>query len=282
MKTILVPTDFSESAHIGLKTAIQLARYTQAKVQVLHVLEPPRLAKGSQESVFTDHELEDKYMKYLQEIADMKLKGELEKLHCEVPIEHEAALGNLFEVLHKYLEQEKVAFVVSGTHSLSSWQGQWTETNTEKLVRYAPCPVLAVKQEMETLPVTKMVFATNLKDVEDRTIQQLKYFQEVFATELSVLYINTASNFQTQRHINDLHNKFHAKAKLKNYIFHSYADENAEEGILHYMEDEKCDLLALATNQRTGVSRWLAGSIAENLVNRASFPVLTFGLKHGK
>jgi nucleotide-binding universal stress UspA family protein len=48
------------------------------------------------------------------------------------------------------------------------------------------------------------------------------------------------------------------------------------------MEDEKCDLLALATNQRTGVAKWLSGSIAENLVNRAQFPILTFGLKHGK
>ncbi|TAE15279.1 MAG: universal stress protein [Bacteroidetes bacterium] len=282
MKTILVPTDFSESAHIGLKTAIQLARHTQAKVLVLHVLEPPHISKTSQESVFTDQELEGKYMKYLQEIADLKLKSELEKLHCEVPIEHEASLGNLFEVMNKYLMQETVAFVVSGTHTMSTWQGQWSESNTEKLVRYAPCPILAVKQELTALPIAEMVFATNLKDVEERTIQQLKYFQEVFASKLRVLYVNTPSNFQTQRQITELHDKFHAKAKLKDYSFHVYADDNAEDGILHYMEDEKCDLLALATNQRTGVAKWLSGSIAENLVNRAQFPILTFGLKHGK
>jgi nucleotide-binding universal stress UspA family protein len=282
MKTILVPTDFSESAHIGLKTAIQLARHTQAKVLVLHVLEPPHISKTSQESVFTDQELENKYMKYLQEIADLKLKSELEKLQCEVPIEHEASLGNLFEVMNKYLMQETVAFVVSGTHTMSSWQGQWSDSNTEKLVRYAPCPILAVKQEISTLPIPEMVFATNLKDIEDRTIQQLKYFQEVFASKLRVLYVNTPSNFQTQRQITALHHKFDAKAKLKDYSFHVYADDNAEDGILHYMEDEKCDLLALATNQRTGVAKWLSGSIAENLVNRAQFPILTFGLKHGK
>lgn len=282
MKTILVPTDFSESAHIGLKTAINLARHTQAKVLVLHVLEPPVLSKGAQESVFADHELEGKYMKYLQEIADLKLKGELEKLHCEITVEHEAALGNLFEVLNKYLSQEKVAFVVSGTHKLSSWQGQWAESNTEKLVRYAPCPILAVKEEIQTLPIPKMVFATNLKDVEAKTIQQLKYFREVFAVDLRVLHINTASDFLTQRKITDLHHKFQEKAKLQNYTFVSYSDENAEDGIMNYMEDEKCGLLALATNQRSGVSRWLSGSIAENLVNRANFPVLTFGLKHSK
>ena len=79
MKTILVPTDFSEYAHIALETAINLARHTQARVLVLHVLEPPRMSKSSHESIFTDHELESKYMKYLQDIADLKLKNELEK-----------------------------------------------------------------------------------------------------------------------------------------------------------------------------------------------------------
>ena len=158
MKTILVPTDFSESAHIGLKTAINLARYTQAKVLVLHVLEPPVLSRGAKESVFADQELESKYMKYLQEIADLKLKDELEKLHCEITVEHEAALGNLFEVLNKYLLQEKIAFVVSGTHKLTSWQGQWTDSNTEKLVRYAPCPILAVKDEIKSLPIAALLF----------------------------------------------------------------------------------------------------------------------------
>lgn len=282
MKTILVPTDFSESAHIGLKTAIQMARHTQAKVLVLHVLEPPVLSKGSKETVFTDQDLEEKYMRYLRDIADLKLKGELEKLHCDIKIEHEAALGNLFEVLQTYLVRENVAFVVSGTRELTSWQGKWAESNTEKLVRYAPCPILAVKQEIKDLPLAKIVFATNLKDIDQRVMQQLSYFHEVFATDLRVLHINTASDFLTQREIMGLKDEFEKKGQLKNYTFVSYPDENVEEGIMHYMEDEKCEILALATRQRTGVARWLSGSIAENLVNRANFPVLTFGLKHGK
>jgi len=280
MKTILVPTDFSESAGIALKTAINLARHTQAKVLALHILEPPHISKGSQESIFTDRELEAKYMKYLQDIADLKLKGELEKLHCDVIIEHEAAVGNLFEVLQKHLDKESVAFVVSGTHAITAWQGQWQESNTEKLVRFAPCPVLAIKNMIETLPIPKMVFATDFKDTSDKTVQRLQYFQEVFASELCILYVNTPSNFRTQRQIHDLHDKFQAQYKLKNCTFAIYADKDAEEGILNYMQDTKSDMLALATNQRTGVAKWLSGSIAENLVNRASFPVLTFGLKN--
>ncbi len=280
MKTILVPTDFSEVAHIAIQTAIHLAKHIEAKVLVLNILEPPRLSKGSQESIFTDHELENKYMKYLQDMADLKLKNDIEKLHSEVQVEHEAALGNLFEVLEKYLKQDNIAFVVSGTHGMTSWQGHWNESNTEKLVRFAPCPILAVKTALTQLPIPKMVFATNLKDADEKTIQHLKYFQEVFATELRVVYIHTTSSFQTQRQINELHKKFQEKAKLVDYTFHIYADADVEEGILNYMHDEACDLLTLATHQRTGVARWLAGSVAENVVNRADFPVVTFGLKH--
>ncbi len=280
MKTILVPTDFSKPAHIAIKTAITLAKHLRAKVLVLHILEPTHITKNSHESVFSDQELEQRYMKYLQDMADMKLRNELQKLHTEVKIEHEATIGYLFEVLNKHLAQDNVAFVVSGTHGMTAWQGQWNESNTEKLVRFAPCPILAVKTEIATLPIAKLVFATNLKDVSNKVIQQIKYFQEMLGSELRVLYINTASNFQTQREIEALHAKFQETAKLKDYTFHVYADSEAEEGILNYMQDEACDMLALATRQRTGVAKWFSGSIAENLVNRSPFPIITFGLKN--
>jgi nucleotide-binding universal stress UspA family protein len=45
--------------------------------------------------------------------------------------------------------------------------------------------------------------------------------------------------------------------------------------ILHVAEDEPCDLIVMGTHGRTGLRRVLLGSVAEQVVRRATCPVLT-------
>jgi nucleotide-binding universal stress UspA family protein len=45
--------------------------------------------------------------------------------------------------------------------------------------------------------------------------------------------------------------------------------------ILEYVDEQHVDLLALGTHGRTGVDRYVAGSITESVVRRADVPVLT-------
>ena len=49
MKTIIVPTDFSETANYALEVAVQLSKKYDSKLIVLHLLEIP------------DHVIDDKY-----------------------------------------------------------------------------------------------------------------------------------------------------------------------------------------------------------------------------
>jgi universal stress protein A len=48
--------------------------------------------------------------------------------------------------------------------------------------------------------------------------------------------------------------------------------------ILHVAKQEACDMIVMATHGRQGLSRFFMGSIAEEVVRRASCPVLT--VKH--
>ena len=46
------------------------------------------------------------------------------------------------------------------------------------------------------------------------------------------------------------------------------------DSILQVAADEKIDLIAMSTHGRSGVARWLIGSIAEKVVRGANIPVL--------
>ncbi len=49
---------------------------------------------------------------------------------------------------------------------------------------------------------------------------------------------------------------------------------DASPEIIHYAEQQRIDLIVMGTHGRTGVSRLLLGSVAENVVRHAPCPVL--------
>lgn len=51
------------------------------------------------------------------------------------------------------------------------------------------------------------------------------------------------------------------------------------EGICHYAEHVRADMIVVATHGRTGLGRLLIGSVAEEVVRKASCPVLTLRSK---
>lgn len=53
------------------------------------------------------------------------------------------------------------------------------------------------------------------------------------------------------------------------------------EAILRTAEQEHADLIVMGTHGRTGLSRFLMGSVAEAVVRQANCPVLTFKLPAG-
>jgi nucleotide-binding universal stress UspA family protein len=63
---------------------------------------------------------------------------------------------------------------------------------------------------------------------------------------------------------------------LSNYTLSIFNDLSEEEGIIHFAEAVNADLIAMATHGRTGFAHVLVGSIAEDVVNHARKPVLTF------
>jgi nucleotide-binding universal stress UspA family protein len=47
-----------------------------------------------------------------------------------------------------------------------------------------------------------------------------------------------------------------------------------EDRIIDYAKEEKVDLIIMATHGRSGVSRWVRGSVADKVLRMAHIPVL--------
>jgi nucleotide-binding universal stress UspA family protein len=93
-----------------------------------------------------------------------------------------------------------------------------------------------------------------------------------------MVYINTPSHFINEREIIATMTEFANRNELDDHKIHVYSHQNEEEGIVWFSEDNKMDMLMMATYGRSGLSRLFEHSIAEDVVNFSKKPVVTFNL----
>ncbi len=70
-------------------------------------------------------------------------------------------------------------------------------------------------------------------------------------------------------------------ARIKTVVLEGQPDDQ----ILDYLEHRRVDLVIMSTHGQGGITRWLAGSVAERVMRHSSVPVLTVppsGLRRGR
>lgn len=277
MKKILVPTDFSDYAKLALDFAVEIAQNVNAKVKLINVFEYPVATAYTTMDVSGPDPAEGEIAKQMMEQA----RQNLDKLvsnpdYSGVAFEKEVKIGNPFINISEELTNEEVDMVVMGSKGASGIEEVLIGSNTEKVVRHAPCPVICVKQPTKARDIQNIVFATDFKDVSEDLISHLKRLQELFAAKIHFVRVNTLNNFEPDSYAKKRISKWIDEKMFKNYTTRIYNDIEEEEGIVHYAEEINADMLALGTHQRTGFGRLFAGSLAEDVVNHAKRPIWTY------
>jgi universal stress protein A len=137
LKTILVPTDFSDSSREALRHAVGLARATGAKLLVVHVKEDV--------AVYDDHGLAT----FPVHPDDTHLRQLLESFTpADVPVavEHRLLTGDVASEILRCAADRDVGMIVIGSHGRTGLPRLVLGSVAGSIVRRAMCPVLTVKQ----------------------------------------------------------------------------------------------------------------------------------------
>jgi nucleotide-binding universal stress UspA family protein len=141
-KTILVPTDFSDTAKAALEYAKFLATNFGASLHLLHVLQSPLAYASALEA--------SPELAYLREEMSKDARGRLER--ALTAAEREQFHVRLTTVcgfppadIVEYAAKHDVDLIVMGTHGRSPIQHLFLGSVAEKVVRRAPCAVLTVR-----------------------------------------------------------------------------------------------------------------------------------------
>ena len=281
MKTILVPIDFSEQSKYALNFAAQLAKKGNLQVHAINIIEGPQNHTFNTMGDGFANESEDYF--FLKQLID-KTKENMNallqsKAYSGIDVIGSVEVGNPYQSISKAIADHEADLVVMGSKGASGIDEVLIGSNTEKVVRFAKCPVVTIKSEVNLIGIKNIVLATNLEEDQTKLIQKLKEMQKITGAKLHLVKINTPNSFHTQRQMEEEFAKYIKEHGLGNIRTAIYNESSEEDGILFYAEDVKADLIAIGTHGRTGLLHLLSGSIAEDLVNHSQIPVWTLSRK---
>lgn len=278
MKKILVPTDFSKHAGYAVDFAAQLTKKMEAELVLLHVVEDASVSSVRYTGEVELPDMQDRlFILKLIEKATADLQATFEK-YSDITINKEIRIGNPYHSIREIITEHSVDLVVMGTHGTNNFGEALVGSNAEKVVRHAECPVVTLREPIEKVNFNTIIFATGLND-EDRTCMNVvKKFQTFFNAKIHVVRINTPNNFEADWVSQPALKEYAEKCGFEDYDIHVYNDTSEEDGIIHFAETISADMIAMATHGRTGFAHLLTGSIAEDVVNHAKRPVLTYVL----
>ncbi|HEX8845845.1 MAG TPA: universal stress protein [Pyrinomonadaceae bacterium] len=148
IRSILLPTDFSECASHALSYATSLAREFKASIICVHVVEPVVPTVGytgiTEPLPIADisEQLEDSATRELPKIAECE---ECSGLEVEEIIAHGDAAAEIVRVA----KEHDVDLIVISSHGRTGLGRILFGSTAEEIVRHATCPVLVVKPPPE-------------------------------------------------------------------------------------------------------------------------------------
>ncbi len=273
MKNILVPCDFSKPAVNAFRFALDIAGKSKGIVHLLNVIELPAIHDPIiMPVVFFEKE-------FLNELKEKTTK-EFDKIINRykpdaVEVKTEVTFGAVSRMIQDFIKKKKIDIVIMGSHGATGIREYFIGSNAEKIVRNSPVPVLVLK-DLYKGPVENIVFPNTLEtERQDKLIAKVKELQAFFKATVHILYVNTPTNFAADNITLERLRQFAKEFAFRNYTLNVYNYPSEESGIIQFTSQIKGDLVAMGTHGRKGLAHFLNGSLAEDVVNHAKFPIWT-------
>jgi len=289
---ILCPVDFSEASTHAIEHAVAIGRWYDGTITALHVLEPwagfepPILfaERGNLATLRADR----------AHIGTLLTSSLQPAAAAHVPFTTRIEQGNPAEAVLKCATELPADVIVMGSHGRGGFERLILGSVAEKVLHHAPCPVLTVPPKSATparLPFMRLLCAVDFSDPSLQALHVALSMAEESDSELIVLHAiewpddetflaESLDTPDTRRHLEQralerLDALIPDEARVWCRPSAKVAVGRAYRQIVSEANAVSADLIVIGVQGRSAVNLALFGSTANQVVRRATCPVLT-------
>ncbi|NLR59593.1 universal stress protein [Chitinophaga polysaccharea] len=274
MKTILVPTDFSDTAYNAATYALSLARNLgTTRIVLYHAYEliVPIPDIPTMIPMVNPDDLRVASIEGLE-----KMKKELDTLvppGSTLVIRADNTL--LAATIEEVCKNEEADLIVMGITGGSKLEEVLVGSNTIDVVKNTSYPVLIVPGGAKYKPIEKIVFAVDLRKIAETTpVEPLKKLLHIFNAELHVINIDHESrHFSTDTPFETM--LLDTLLEDFNPVYHFIDNPDVVEGIVEFAEENKADIILTIPKKHGLFEGIFKRSRTSKLAYQTHLPLLT-------
>jgi nucleotide-binding universal stress UspA family protein len=288
IKKVLVPVDFSPPSTQAINHAISLARKFQAKLFLLHVVEPSSalLAAFPDEGKKVETQRREQAERVLSALVASEDQDDLD-------LEIIVKFGEIEEEISLAIREAGADLVVMGTHGRRLF-GRWLIGSvTQHMLRKMSVPVLTVCHVSRPLSFKRILFATDLSETSTEGFRFALDLASMTGSDLVVAHVidkrpqvtyetpEVAAVFDEEQKraleaTRATFAEFESEGKRRNVRIEVVLSEGvAAEALPRIADENMVDFMIIPVRRKGRLERVLLGSTAEPVIREAHVPVLS-------
>jgi len=268
MKTILIPTDFSENAFVAAEYGCSLAKVTGQKVLLFHAF--IALYSG-----YSEEENSSQRIAWAESEPARRMENLVKTLKEEFPgvhIESEYIKGFMIDVLTAKVREDLFSLVVMGTKGVSNVAESLLGSTTFEVIKKSAIPVLVVPTDTPDFELKKIGFFTDYNDSELDAL--FKFRQAIpLRQQISVLHFHSDREKQdaVEKSLSRWKRKTSAAFPGEDFVFKVIPVEKVDiNAVSEAAADEQLNLLIFVRLHKSFFEKIFAPSLTKEVVGYSS------------
>ena len=284
---ILCPLDLSKTSDHVVQHAVQFGRWYRAPITALHICNPIVIPStdftvvgAPTVPILTDDDINEIRQK-VQTLFDSAGSSPL-----DVIVESGHPAKRIVEIAAAL----PAGLIVMGTHGATGFQHLILGSVAEKVLRQATCPVLTVPPRVHTtpsLPFTRILCPVDFSESARAALEFAVSLSQESSASLTILYVLEWSSEELSPFTAEYRHEVEQRVAVKLAELGAGFEQRASRPVIRvtrgkaYREilaaasEESSDLIVIGVHGRNPLDLMLFGSTTNQVVRRATCPVLT-------
>jgi len=276
MKSILLPTDFSENSWNAIQYALSFFKKSNCHFYLLHVNRFSNLASVDSSYITTQEAIKEAQTK----LAKKQLRQYLKRISQELSHNKKHKFYTLtdynffIESIRNHVKEKEIDMIVMGTKGASGIKNFIIGSNTGDVITKVPCTTLVVPENAKFNNINEIAFPTDLSiSYHIQTLQPISGVLDEFHSFLRILHISKKEkdlNVDQQKH----------KELLEDYFvnndcsFHFLTNDNIENAVQYFVKSRNIDMIAMVAKNLNYFQRILFLPTIEEISYHTDVPFL--------
>ena len=280
MKSILVPTDFSDNAYNALLYAFGIFKNESV---TFHLLNAFTFRANLEDIVLSDNDtsiLGDQSDEAVQELTALKKKAMAEKGQSDFKLETIAVGGDLEDAIDAVVREMQFDFIVMGTQGATGAIETFLGSNTVSVIkRISDVPVIVVPDEFGFSALNKILYPTAYEySITKENLWIVSYVSDLWNGNIEVLYVEGENEPLDEKAIKNKQNLKGILPKTKVNFVTIEGYNSVAKSIMAYANKNDSDLIILHYHKHGFLSQLFKEPVVKKVAFQSKIPLLVIPL----